>query len=66
MELETVFYIIAIVFMVLMFILILLLVTAALIIRAKINKLQDKAGQAKSMAMKAMVGLNTLRYFIKK
>ncbi|MBW3568558.1 hypothetical protein KY385_00300 [Candidatus Parcubacteria bacterium] len=70
MDLETVYYIIAIVFMALMLTLIFLLVAAALVIRAKINRLHsmldDKAGQAKAMAVRAMIGLNTLRYFIKK
>lgn len=70
MELETAFYIIAIVFMSLMLILIAALLVVVLVIRAKINRfqnmLEDRVDQAKSAAGKAAIGLKTLRYFIKK
>jgi hypothetical protein len=70
MELETAFYIVAIVYMGLMFILFIALLAAVLVIKAKINKLHDsvdaKINLAKSVAGKGLIGLNTLRYFIKK
>jgi cell division protein FtsL len=70
MELETAFHIIAIVFMAIMLILVISLVVAVFVIKARINKLQntigEKFGLAKNAAGKAVIGLNTLKYFIKK
>lgn len=69
MELETAFYIIAIVYMGLMFILCIALLVVALIIKSKINKIQRmvdyRVDQVKSVGDKAIIVLDTLRYFIK-
>lgn len=70
MDLQTAFYIIGIVFMGLMIILILALLAAVMVIKAKINKVHDmvdeKVNKIKSVTNKVTVGLNTLRYFVKR
>jgi hypothetical protein len=69
MELETTFYIMAIVYMSLMFILFIALLIAVFVIKAKIDRLhamvEERVDQAKSIATKATVGWKTLKYFIK-
>ena len=70
MELETLFYITAIVYMSLMLVLFVALFAAVLVVKARINRLHrmldSKIGQAKSIAGKATIGVNALRYFVRK
>jgi ABC-type multidrug transport system fused ATPase/permease subunit len=70
MDLQNAFYIIGIVFMSVMLILFIVLLTAVLVIKSKINKAHDmideKLSKVKSMAGKASIGINTVKYFVKK
>lgn len=67
MQLETVFYVMSIIFMSVMLILIALLLAAVLVIKAKINKVHDtieaKVDQAKSLTSKFTIALNTIKFF---
>jgi hypothetical protein len=70
MHLQTAFYIIAIIFMSLMMILVIALLAAVLVIKSKVNKVHamvdEKVKQAKTLAGKVTIGLNTLKNFAKK
>lgn len=70
MELETAFYIIAIIYMTMMIGLSIALLAAVLVIKVKINKVHhmvdNKINQAKSMAGKLTIGLNVLKQLVKR
>lgn len=70
MELQTTFYIVGIVFMVLMILLFIALLAAVLVIKAKINKVHDmvieRVHQVKAMGDKLSFGLNVLKHFVRK
>lgn len=68
-DLQTAYYIVALVFMGVMFGLIIALLVVALKIKAMVNKVHDKidhkVDQARHLSDKASVLLNTIRYFVK-
>ena len=70
MELQTAFYIIGIVFMLLMIIMFIALLAAVLVIKAKVNKVHDmvyeRIGQVKSLTSKVSLGLDILRNLARK
>lgn len=70
MELETAFYIAALVYMGIMFILFIALLIAVFVIKAKINRLHamvdEKVELAKTTITKASAGFSALKYFLKK
>lgn len=70
MNLETVFYVVALIYMGLMFVLFIALLSAVMVIKAKINRLHtvvdDKVELAKSTVTKAVAGFSALRYFLRK
>lgn len=68
MDLQTAFYTIGIIFMVLMFILFVVLLAAILTIKAKINHFHamytEKANQMKAVKRKLTIGANFLKLFV--
>lgn len=68
-DLETAFYIVALVYMGLMFILFIALLVAVMVIKSKIDaahrRIEEKIDQAKSFAHKANLAAKTIRYFVK-
>jgi hypothetical protein len=69
MELQTAFYVIAIIYMIVGLVLFSILLAAVLYIRSKINHFSDmveeRIDQVQSVSTKAIVGLNALKYFMK-
>lgn len=70
MELETAFYIVALVYMGLMFVMFIALLAAVLVIKAKIDRLHavvdEKVELAKSVVTKTAAGFGALSHFLRK
>lgn len=70
MELQTVFYIMGIIYMSLMFILFLVLLAAVMTIKAKIDNvhemIDERMSQVKSVTNKFTIGLNFLKHLVRK
>ncbi len=68
MELETVFYILAIVYMIIMLLISFALLSAVIVIKTKINRahqvIDQKVGQYRALTTKATVALYTIKYFM--
>jgi sulfite exporter TauE/SafE len=67
MELQTAFYVIAIIYMSLMLIIFAVLLAAVLVIKTKVNRVHDsiesRVNRVKSVTRKTAIGAKALRYF---